>query len=152
MTTAVSPLRRGVENSAAPWGASPWAVGAGTAWEGRGDLGVGRAFVRTLTSGIVSPAYLLAGMRRPDGRDTVGLVLLYGLFWGASVLVHAALLLVRYRRQGDLQVIENEYWQAAGLLAAGVVVAAVPGFALVVRTFARLVRYDMPHPASPAMF
>jgi hypothetical protein len=63
--------------------------GEGTPWEDRGAIGFLPAFFKTVLMSMKSPGKLLQQMRRPEtAGDTRVFVLLCGLFWGISWVIH----------------------------------------------------------------
>jgi hypothetical protein len=127
--------------------------GAGTPWEDRGAAGTLRAFARTVIAGIFSPGKLLESIRRLDARtDTVPLVILYGLFWAISVVVHAWIILTRYKSDHTLEINVAAFWKEAGIFTA--IVAA--GFVVLIRvaaiTLEKLTALDMRQKLPPSMY
>ncbi len=109
-TESEVPLRIAALHQQAVAAADVRRPGGGTPWEDRGGLGLVGAFAKTVIGGIVSPVKLLQSIRRLDAMtDAAPLVILYGLFWAISAIVHAWIVLTQYRSDHTLQVDDNAF-------------------------------------------
>jgi hypothetical protein len=71
------------------------APGDGTPWEMRGSEGAIAGFFKTALQSLLQPAKLLWSIRRPETTgDATGFLLLCGVFWGLSWIIHDYLYLV----------------------------------------------------------
>ncbi|HEY7119097.1 MAG TPA: hypothetical protein VH475_21075 [Tepidisphaeraceae bacterium] len=98
---------------------NPLEPGPGTPWEDRGSIGAIGAYFKTVGMSMTRPGDLLWSMRRPEtASDTRAFVIICGVMWGISWVIHDVIAFVKGGKSFDYY--EDGYrWALHFVLAAG---------------------------------
>jgi hypothetical protein len=122
----------------------PMAVGPGTPWEDRGNLGVVVAFFKTCLASMFKPGELADQIRRPDAAGDTGVfTIACGVMWGLSVFVHSLLTYLRVEKDPKLAVDAHQFWITTSVQIIAAIAVTWVALRIAANLYGRIIEFDM---------